>query len=60
MAKYTATKGLSHISKLGESILTSISAKHQSPGIIHLLNVSHHLCVSEAVFCKYLGFLAVI
>ena len=45
---------------LGESILNSFGAKHQSPGIIHLLNVSHHLCVSEAIFDKHLGSLAII
>ena len=45
---------------VGECILTSIGAKHQSPGIVHLLNVSYHLCVSEAVFYKHLGSLAVI
>ena len=45
---------------VGESILTSIGAKHQSPGIIHLFNVAYHLCVSEAIFYKHLGSLTVI
>ena len=45
---------------LGESILTSIGAKHQSPGIIHLLNALYHLCVSQAIFYNHLGSLTVI
>ena len=45
---------------VGESIHTLIGAKHQSPGISHLLNVSHHLCVSETISYKHLCSLAVI